>query len=57
MTTLSYMSSPTKKPITYADTGVDIEAGDRLVGLIQSMVKRTHGPRVLGEHGLSLIHI
>ncbi|MEE2912952.1 MAG: phosphoribosylformylglycinamidine cyclo-ligase [Planctomycetota bacterium] len=45
------MSSPTKKPITYADTGVDIEAGDRLVGLIQSMVKRTHGPRVLGEHG------
>jgi phosphoribosylformylglycinamidine cyclo-ligase len=45
------MTSPTKKPLTYADTGVDIEAGDRLVGLIQSMMKRTHGPRVLGEHG------
>ena len=45
------MSSPTKKPLTYAQAGVDIEAGDRLVGLIQSMMKRTHGPRVLGEHG------
>ncbi|MFT4593561.1 MAG: phosphoribosylformylglycinamidine cyclo-ligase [Phycisphaerales bacterium] len=45
------MTSPTKKPLTYANTGVDIEAGDRLVGLIQSMMKRTHGPRVLGEHG------
>lgn len=45
------MSSPTKKPLTYADTGVDIEAGDQLVGLIQTMMKRTHGPRVLGEHG------
>jgi len=45
------MSSPTKKPLTYANTGVDIEAGDRLVGLIQTMMKRTHGPRVLGEHG------
>lgn len=45
------MSSPTKKPLTYADAGVDIEAGDKLVGLIQTMMKRTHGPRVLGEHG------
>ncbi len=45
------MDSQTKKPLTYADSGVDIEAGDRLVGLIQAMMKRTHGPRVLGEHG------
>jgi phosphoribosylformylglycinamidine cyclo-ligase len=45
------MASSTKKPLTYADTGVDIEAGDRLVGLIQTMMRRTHGPRVLGEHG------
>ena len=51
MTTLTHMSSPTKKPLTYAETGVDIEAGDKLVGMIQSMMKRTHGPRVLGEHG------
>ncbi len=45
------MSSPTKKPLTYADAGVDIEAGDTFVGLIQTMMKRTHGPRVLGVHG------
>lgn len=45
------MTSSTKKPSTYADAGVDIKAGDRLVGLIQTMMKRTHGPRVLGEHG------
>ena len=51
MTTLTDMSSPTKKPLTYADAGVDIEAGDKLVSLIQRMMKRTHGPRVLGEHG------
>ena len=51
MTTLTHMSSPTKRPLTYADTGVDIKAGDQLVGMIQSMMKGTHGPRVLGEHG------
>lgn len=45
------MSSQAKKPMTYADAGVDIEAGDKLVGMIQSMMKRTHGSRVLGEHG------
>ena len=45
------MSSDTKTQLTYDETGVDIEAGDRLVGLIQTMMKRTHGPRVLGEHG------
>jgi phosphoribosylformylglycinamidine cyclo-ligase len=37
--------------MTYADSGVDIEAGDRLVGLIGGMMRRTHGPRVIGEHG------
>ena len=45
------MAQATNKSLTYADSGVDIEAGDRLVGLIQGMMKRTHGPRVLGEHG------
>jgi phosphoribosylformylglycinamidine cyclo-ligase len=39
------------KPLTYADAGVDIEAGDRVVGLISQMMRRTHGPRVMGEHG------
>ena len=37
--------------LTYAQSGVDIDAGDRLVELIKPMVKRTHGPRVMGQHG------
>ncbi len=41
------MSQPTDKPLTYADSGVDIEAGDEMVRRIHSMVKRTHGPRVM----------
>ena len=39
---------PARKPLTYADAGVDIDAGDRVVDLIERAVKRTHGPRVLG---------
>lgn len=39
------------KPLTYADTGVDIEAGDAVVGLIKHHMRRTYGPRVLGKHG------
>lgn len=37
--------------MTYADAGVDIEAGDRLVDLIKPAMRRTHGPRVMGQHG------
>ena len=37
--------------LTYAATGVNIEAGDRLVDMISSMMRRTHSPRVLGQHG------
>jgi phosphoribosylformylglycinamidine cyclo-ligase len=37
--------------MTYAAAGVDIDAGDRMVDLIESMTKRTHGPRVIGKHG------
>lgn len=37
--------------MTYAESGVDIEAGDRLVEMIRPMVRKTHGPRVLGPHG------
>jgi len=40
-----------KTPLTYADTGVDIEAGDQLVSMIKHHMCRTYGPRVLGEHG------
>ena len=37
--------------MTYADAGVDIDAGDAMVGLIATAMRRTHGPRVLGRHG------
>jgi phosphoribosylformylglycinamidine cyclo-ligase len=40
-----------KKGMTYADAGVDIDAGDRLVDLIKPAVRRTHGQRVMGQHG------
>ena len=49
--TTSSRSKPKGKPLTYAQSGVDIEAGDKAVDLIETMVKRTHGPRVLGKHG------
>ena len=43
---------PAPEPsMSYADSGVDIEAGDRAVDLIKQSLKRTHGPRVLGKHG------
>lgn len=39
------------KPLTYADSGVDIEAGDTMVGMIQGLMRRTHGPRVIDRPG------
>ena len=36
---------------TYADAGVDVEAGDRAVALMKEAVARTHGPEVLGGLG------
>jgi phosphoribosylformylglycinamidine cyclo-ligase len=43
--------SQTDSGLTYAQSGVDIDAGDRVVDLIKPMLRRTHGPRVLGRHG------
>lgn len=40
-----------KKGMTYADAGVDIEAGDQMVDLIRRHMQRTYGPRVIGKHG------
>lgn len=37
--------------MTYAGAGVDIDAGDAMVGMIQHHMRRTYGPRVLGKHG------
>jgi phosphoribosylformylglycinamidine cyclo-ligase len=39
------------KGLTYRDSGVDIEAGDRAVDLFGPIVRRTYGPRVLSGHG------
>ena len=44
-------SSTRKGAMTYAASGVDIDAGDRLVELIKPAVRRTHGQRVMGQHG------
>jgi phosphoribosylformylglycinamidine cyclo-ligase len=40
-----------KAGLTYAQAGVDIDAGDAMVGLIARHMQRTYTPRVLGKHG------
>ena len=40
-----------KQPITYADAGVDVEAGDRAVELMKASVRRAQRPEVLGGLG------
>jgi phosphoribosylformylglycinamidine cyclo-ligase len=40
-----------QQPVTYAASGVDVEAGDRAVELMKAAVARTHGPEVLGGLG------
>lgn len=37
--------------LTYADSGVDIDAGDEAVRRIQQHIRRTHGPRVIDNPG------
>jgi phosphoribosylformylglycinamidine cyclo-ligase len=41
----------TKKKKAYASAGVDVDLGNRLKGQIQSLVRRTHRPQVLGKIG------
>ncbi len=38
-------------PITYKDSGVDIDAGEAMVDRIAPLVRRTFGPRVMGDFG------
>jgi len=45
------MTGPATEAITYKDSGVDIEAGEKLVELIRPMVERTRTARVMGEIG------
>lgn len=39
------------KGLTYAESGVSIEEGDRFVDLIGPMVRKTYGPRVIQNEG------
>ena len=41
----------TKKKKAYARAGVDVDLGNRLKGQIQTLVRQTHGPQVLGKIG------
>lgn len=41
----------TNEGLTYAEAGVDTEAGDRAVELMKDAVRRTHGPQVMGGVG------
>jgi phosphoribosylformylglycinamidine cyclo-ligase len=41
----------TEKKKAYARAGVNVDLGNQLKGQIQSLVKQTHGPRVLGRIG------
>ena len=38
------------EPLTYQQSGVDINANDQMVDLISTNVRRTHGPRVMHLH-------
>jgi len=40
-----------RKALTYADSGVNIEAGDQFAHAIVGLMRRTHGPRVLKNDG------
>lgn len=51
MTSDSNHGQGTKKPLTYRDAGVDIDAGGRLVDNISPLAKRTFRPGVLGGLG------
>jgi len=41
----------TRGGLTYAQSGVDIDAGDRFTQAIAGFMRRTHGPRVLSNDG------
>lgn len=51
MTNPSKPETETQKGLTYADAGVDIDAGNNLVNAIKPLIKSTHRPGVIGNIG------
>src|SRR6202162_1492960 len=45
------MKSADQKTKAYASAGVDVDLGSKLKRRIQSLVRQTHGPQVLGKIG------
>ncbi len=45
------MPASSSHSVTYKDAGVDIDAGDQMVGRIRPLVERTHSPRVMDNYG------
>ena len=45
------MKPARRKTKTYASAGVDVDLGNKLKRRIQSLVRQTHGPQVLGKIG------
>ena len=45
------MSEETKKQLTYADAGVNIDAGNEAVELMKTSVQATYRPEVIGDIG------
>ena len=43
--------SESDEPLTYAGSGVSLEAGEKVVERIRTAVTSTHGRQVLGGHG------
>ena len=43
--------SKSTQPLSYKDSGVDIDAGNELVERIKSVTKKTHRPEVRGGLG------
>ena len=43
--------SEEKKQLTYADAGVDIDAGNKAVELMKDSVRATYRPEVIGDLG------
>lgn len=41
----------TQRSLTYADAGVDLDTYDEFIDTVDSVLKRTHGPRVISNPG------